>query len=63
MQQRRRTKQFLSLQDRLKLFSDQLKAKAAEVPPGPEQEALLKRARIADTASDINEWANSQPPK
>ena len=66
MQDRRRLKQFLSLNDRLKLFSDQLKSAAAKLRPGPEQDALLRRARIADTASHINEWANSpglQPPK
>jgi hypothetical protein len=66
MQRRRRFKQLLSLGDRLKLFSDHLKAEAAKLRPGPEQDALLKRARVADTASHIDEWANSpglQPPK
>ena len=66
MQRRRRFKQFLSFSDRLRLFSEKLKAEAAKVRPGPEQEALLKRARQADTASHIDEWANSpglQPPK
>jgi hypothetical protein len=59
MQLRRGFKQFISLSDRLKIFSEQLKAKAAELRPGPEQEALLRRARIADTASNVNQWANS----
>jgi hypothetical protein len=59
MQLRRGFKQFISLSDRLKIFSEQLKAKAAELRPGPEQEALLRRARIADTASNANRWANS----
>jgi hypothetical protein len=65
MQERRRFKQFLSLNDRLQLFSEKLKAKAAELKPGPEKDALLKRARMADTASHINDWANSaglRPP-
>ena len=56
----------LSLNDRLQLFSERLKAEAAELRPGPEREALLKRARIADTAAHVDEWANSpglQPPK
>ena len=64
--QRRRVKQFLSLSDRLKLFSNQLKSEAAKLQPGPEREALLKRAQQADTAAHIDEWANStglRPPK
>ena len=66
MQLRRRFKHALSLNDRLRIFSDRLKAEAAKVRPGPERDVLLKRARIADTTSHINEWANSpglQPPK
>jgi hypothetical protein len=66
MQVRRRFKQALSLNDRLRRFSEHLKAKAAELRPGPEQDALLKRARIADTAAHIDQWVNSpglQPPE
>ena len=66
MQARRRFKQAHSLSDRLKFFSDHLKARAAELQPGPKQDALLKRARIADTASGINQWMSSpglQPPE
>jgi hypothetical protein len=64
--QRRRFKNTLTFPDRLKTFSKELKAKAAELRPGPEKDALLKRARLAETASHIDEWANSpglQPPK
>jgi hypothetical protein len=64
--QRRRFKQILSFPDRLKTFSEELKAKASELRPGPERDALLRRARLADTASHIDEWANSpelQAPK
>jgi hypothetical protein len=66
MMVRRRVTQTLSLNERLKLFSDQLRAAAAKLRPGAEKDALLKRARMADTASHINEWANSsglQPPE
>jgi hypothetical protein len=66
MQARRRFKQAFTLGDRLKLFSDRLKAKAAELRPGPERDALLKRARIADTTANIDQWVNSpglQPPE
>jgi hypothetical protein len=64
--QRRRFKNTLTFPDRLKTFAEELKAKASELRPGPERDALLKRARQADTAAHIDEWANSpglQPPK
>jgi len=57
--QRRRVKQTVSLKDRLASFAEQLKAEAIKLRPGPEQDALLKRARQADTASHIDEWVNS----
>ena len=66
MQRRRRFKQILSLQDRLTAWADQVRRHAEKLPPGPERDALLKKARQADTASHIDEWANSsglQPPK
>jgi cell division protein FtsB len=66
MSERRRIKQTTSLSDRLKTFSDELKTKASQLRSGAEQAALLKRARRADTASHIDEWANSpglQAPK
>jgi hypothetical protein len=66
MQQRRRLKQTVSLSKRLKIFSEHLKAKATELRPGPERDTLLKNARLADMASDINQWVTSpglQPPE
>jgi hypothetical protein len=59
MQKRRRFKQTVSLKDRLASFSREIRDKAAELRPGPEQNALLKRARLADTAAHIDEWINS----
>jgi hypothetical protein len=56
---RPRFRRFLSLDDRLELFSSRLKDAAGKLPPGPERDALLKRARVANTAAHINEWANS----
>jgi hypothetical protein len=64
--QRRRFKQTVSLKDRLASFAEEIREKASQLRPGPERDALLKRARQADTASYIDEWANSpglQPPK
>lgn len=65
MIKRRRFKQTQSLQDRLAIFAKDARDKAEALPDGPEKEDLLKRARQADTASHIDEWANStglQPP-
>jgi len=64
--QRRRFKQTISLKDRLASFAEKARKKALQLRPGPEQDALLKKARQADIASHIEEWANSpglQPPK
>jgi hypothetical protein len=64
--QRRRFKQTISLKDRLASFSQEIREKAAKLRPGAEQDALLKKARQADTAAHLTEWANSpelQPPK
>jgi len=66
MIRRRRFKQMESLQERLATFAHDMREKAAIAAPGPEREGLLKRARQADTASHLDEWANSpglQPPK
>lgn len=64
--QRRRIKHTTSLKDRLASFANEAREKASRLRPGPERDALLKRAHQADTASHIDEWANSpglQPPK
>jgi hypothetical protein len=65
MLKRRRFKQTESLRDRLSTFAKDARDRASTLPAGPEKEDLLKRARQADTASRIDEWANStglQPP-
>lgn len=64
--QRRRFKQTTSLKDRLASFAEEVRKKAFKLRPGPEQDALLKKARQADTAAHLDDWANSpglQPPK
>jgi hypothetical protein len=66
MSQRRRLKQTASLKERLALFANEVREKALQLRPGPEQDALLKKARQADTAAHLDEWANSpglRPPK
>ena len=66
MQRRRRSKQTKSLKDRLALFAKENRDKASLLPPCREREGLLKRASRADTASHLDDWANSpglEPPK
>ena len=66
MSQRHRAKQTASLKDRLASFARKALDQAQQLPSGPERDELLKKARRADTASHIDEWANStglQPPK
>ena len=65
MQRRRRAKQTTPFHDRLAAWANDVRAEAAKLPPGPEREVLLKKARQADTASHLDHWANSpglQPP-
>lgn len=50
---------FLSLKDRLALYADDLRKRAALLPPGIEREALLKKARQADTESERDDCNNS----
>jgi hypothetical protein len=66
MIRRRRFKGSASINDRLRVFADELRAKARELRHGSERNELLRRARQADTASHIDAWVSSpglQPPK
>jgi hypothetical protein len=66
VKRRRRFEQQVTLQDRIAAWAKEVRAKAAALPPGPERDALLKKARQAETALNLEDWANSpglQPPK
>jgi hypothetical protein len=66
MSERHHFEQTSPLSDRLKIVSEALKAKAAALQSGPERDAVLRKARQAETATHLNDWANSsglQPPK
>lgn len=66
MSKRRRFKQQFTLQDRLAAWAKEVAGQAAALPPGPEREALLRKARQADVASHLDDWAKSpglQSPK
>ena len=65
MQKRRRFKHQLTLQDRLAAWAKEVMEQAAKLPPGPERDALLKKARQVDVASHLDDWAESpglRPP-
>nr|WP_249815716.1 MULTISPECIES: hypothetical protein [unclassified Bradyrhizobium] len=65
VQQRRRVKQALTLEERLANEADRLREQADHLPAGKQREELLLRARQAETASHITEWLTSpglKPP-
>ena len=64
-QRRRRFRQTEPLRDRLEAFAKDAREKAAQAF-GPKRDELIKKARRAETAAHIDDWANSaglQPPK
>lgn len=64
--ERRRSKQTQSFKDCLITWAEGARKQADKMAAGPEQEALLKRARQADTAAHLDDWVNSpglRPPK
>ena len=55
-----------TFKERLMAFAADAQRRADELPPGIQRDELLRKARQADTASHLVEWANSpglQPPK
>jgi hypothetical protein len=63
---RRFSKQQTTLQDRIIERIKEVRDQAAALPPGPESDMLLKKARQAETALHLEDWVNSpglQPPK
>jgi hypothetical protein len=63
MLERRHFKQTTPLNDRLTAFVEEARQKATELPPGPERDEMLKKARQADTACQLDAWANSLGPR
>ena len=59
MQQRRRFKQTVSLEERLSEEAKRLREEARSLPPGAAREALLRKARQAETGSHMSEWLRS----
>lgn len=66
MQRRRRFKQTVPLEERLAEEAQRLRERAKSLPPGPQREDALRRARQAETGSHMSEWLRSpglQPPE
>ena len=62
---RRRFKHASTLQDRIVEWAQALRTVAAEMEPGPDRDALLKKVRQAEVAMHLDDWANShglRPP-
>jgi len=64
--QRRRRSDPHTFEDRIAAEKDRLEAQAADVPPGPQKDALLKKIGQLENASHMMGWLTSpglQPPK
>jgi hypothetical protein len=64
--QRRRFKNILTFPERLDQEVRRLQTEAEKLPPGDERDALLRKARQAETAAHISEWLASpglRPPE
>jgi hypothetical protein len=57
--QRRRLTQTQSLEERLAEEAKRLRAEAKLLPPGALREALIRKARQAETGSHMSEWLTS----
>jgi len=64
MEDVRRSKRFLSLEDRLALYAEGMRKKAARLPPGVEKDVLLRKASQAAGARAGEDGADNpgQPP-
>jgi hypothetical protein len=63
---RRRFKQTQSLEERLAEEAERLREEAKLLPPGAVREAVLRKARQAETGSHMSEWLRSaglEPPR
>jgi hypothetical protein len=66
MSERRRFKQLAPLDQRLAEQAERLRKEAQGTPPGVARDKLIRRARLAETSSDMQEWLtppNLQSPK
>jgi hypothetical protein len=59
MQEGRRSRRFLSLKDRLALYAEEMRKKAARLPLGADRDLLLKKASQAAGASAVGDAADA----
>lgn len=59
MTERRHIKQTRSLEERMAEQAAKLRDQAAQLPAGKARDDLLKRAKVAETGGQINDWINS----
>nr|WP_247495244.1 hypothetical protein [Bradyrhizobium sp. 164] len=59
MQERRHFKQVDPLDERISGVAERLRTEARGTLPGVERDRLLRRARLAETASHVGEWLSS----
>ncbi len=62
---RHRSKQVEKLETRLAAEAERLREEAKVLPPGAARDAALRKARQAETGSQMSEWLRSpglQPP-
>ncbi|MEY9110590.1 hypothetical protein ABH999_006786 [Bradyrhizobium yuanmingense] len=65
MRTRHRFKQVDTLEARLAAEAERLREKASLLPPGAARDEILRKARQAETGSQMSEWLRSpglQPP-
>jgi len=63
---RRNVRQTVELEARMVLEAKQLRIQANLLPPGPLRSEILRRARVAEVSSHLNDWMRSpllRPPK
>jgi len=48
-----------SMEDRIAARTREINARAEALPPGAERDKLIRRARQAETALQIQDWLNS----
>ena len=59
MAERRRFKHTSTLGERLSEDTEQLRAQAEALLPGPDRDHVLRRIRQNETAAHMTEWLNS----
>jgi hypothetical protein len=56
---RNRKKNSVPFDERLQRAADEARAAADQLPQGEARDAMLKKARQAETAAHLNEWLTS----